>query len=145
MVWFNRHVRHSAGLLPEQPHEILLLPANDLGFRAINLRDCAARSPASACRDAVLAPVVKRASADDGDRQGHPPFIGAQVLWRPRPIAGTARPRRANIFAIHASRLNYVPCCTQRRCAMWRLSDAQALIFIAAVAIAVALLLLWLA
>jgi hypothetical protein len=37
-------------------------------------------------------------------------------------------------------RLNYVPSGLQRACAMWRMSSAQALIFIAAVVIAVALL-----
>jgi hypothetical protein len=47
-----------------------------------------------------------------------------------------------NIFANHHTVLNYVPRCTQRRCAMWRLSDAQALIFVAAVVVMVALLVL---
>jgi hypothetical protein len=38
--------------------------------------------------------------------------------------------------------LNYAPSGTQRRRAMWRMSGIEALIFIAVVAIAVALLLL---
>jgi len=37
--------------------------------------------------------------------------------------------------------LNYVPSATQRRHAVWRMSGIEALIFIAVVAIAVALLL----
>ena len=34
--WFSREVRHSAALmrLPERPHPVLLLRANDLGVRA---------------------------------------------------------------------------------------------------------------
>jgi hypothetical protein len=46
------------------------------------------------------------------------------------------------IFAIAQSRLYFMRVGTQRRCAMWRMSSGQALIFVAAVAIAVALLVL---
>jgi hypothetical protein len=50
--------------------------------------------------------------------------------------------RPLDIFAISHYGLNYVPSGAQRRRAMWRMSGIEALIFIAVVAIAVALLLL---
>ncbi|MEH2563235.1 hypothetical protein [Bradyrhizobium sp. AZCC 2289] len=50
--------------------------------------------------------------------------------------------RASDIFAISHYGLNYVPSGAQRRRAMWRMSGIEALIFIAVVAIAVALLLL---
>jgi hypothetical protein len=46
------------------------------------------------------------------------------------------------IFAFAHSRLYFVLAHTQRRRAMWRMSNAQALIFVAAVVVIVALLLL---
>jgi hypothetical protein len=47
-----------------------------------------------------------------------------------------------NIFAIHHTVLNYVPSGTPRRCAMWRMGTTGSLIFIAVVAVMVALLVL---
>jgi hypothetical protein len=44
-----------------------------------------------------------------GLRSGVPPQSVGRVLWRARLCAGTARPRRMNIFAIHHIALNYVP------------------------------------
>jgi hypothetical protein len=67
---------------------------------------------------------------------------GSKVLWGMRPCAGTARPPGMRIFAFAHSRLYFVLAHTQRRRAMWRMSNAQALIFVAAVVVIVALLLL---
>ena len=72
--------------------------------------------------------------------------------WRPSAIGhqgpsanvGGCRDRATaprNIFAIAHCRFDFMPLGTQRRRAIWRMPSAQALIFIAAVAIAVALLL----
>jgi hypothetical protein len=69
----------------------------------------------------------------------------AKVLWSLSEGAGTARPWDVCIFAYKQSRLYFMRVGTQRRSAMWRLSNAQALIFVAAVAVMVALLLLLLA
>jgi hypothetical protein len=66
--------------------------------------------------------------------------IGARIPWRAPQSAGNAGPRPLRIFHSAHSRLYYIPVGTQRRRTIWMLSTMQALIFIAAVAIAVALL-----
>jgi hypothetical protein len=71
-----------------------------------------------------------------------PPRSVVRVLWSASVGAGTARRRPVRMFAIFQNHLNFVPSRTQRRCAMWRMSGIETLIFIAVVAIAVALLLM---
>jgi hypothetical protein len=68
-----------------------------------------------------------------------PPHQVGKVLWRAKPSGGTARPCPARIFAIAHSRLYFMRIGTQRRCAMWRMSSVQTLIFVAAVVVMVAL------
>jgi hypothetical protein len=68
-----------------------------------------------------------------------PPQSVVKVLWRAPKSAGNARRRPARIFAFAHSGFNFMPVGTQRRCAMWRISNAQALIFIVAVVVMVAL------
>jgi hypothetical protein len=55
--------------------------------------------------------------------------------------AGTARPGLSIVFANDSNVLNYTSKYTTGGRAMWTMSTAQALIFVAAVVIAVALLL----
>jgi hypothetical protein len=81
-------------------------------------------------------PLRWRGPSKDGD----PSAIGRQGTTDR--VAGTARRRRLNIFTLFHSRLYFMPVGTQRRCAMWRMSNAQALIFIAVVVIMGALRLL---
>ena len=73
---------------------------------------------------------VMRASARRGPG---PSAIGRQGPTEGVSLCRDRRPRLSRIFATAHFALNFMRAGTQRRCAMWRMSNFEALIFIAVV------------
>jgi hypothetical protein len=84
---------------------------------------------------------TERVTLAMGDGRGLPPHRSPRTTESVT-FRGTARRPGSSAIAIAHSRLNFMPVGTQWRCAMWRMSRIETLIFVALVVVMVAAALL---